>query len=128
MTLAAKSYEQNGFAVMEADELYFINGGSGSTGNSSSNGGNNGHSGKTVTIGNTTITVTGENAHVGPVSGGYDSTNHTGTIGIDSSSSGVGGGVTVQFGRPTYGVGDYSDCGVHNAVCHGASGPASGSK
>ena len=124
MTLAAKSYEQNGFAVMEADELYFINGGSGSTGNSSSNG----HSGKTFTIHGTTITVTGESVHIGPVTGSYDHTDHTAKVGFDPSQVGIGYEVTVQVGKATYGVGQYSDCGIHNAVCHGESGAPSGSK
>ena len=98
--------------------------GSGSTGN----GGSNGHSGKTVTINGTTITVTGGRGHIGPVSGSYDNNNHTATIGLDSSQKGIGYEVSVQFGKAAYGVGQFSDCGVHNAVCHGSSGAASGSK
>jgi hypothetical protein len=67
MALATKSYElANGFAVMSADELYFINAGSGDnygltpiTSPSKPNGVSVSTSGVTIKDGNNTINITG---------------------------------------------------------------------
>ena len=89
--------KSNGFASLDADELFFINGGSGSYGDNSISGGNISQTGNGVNIaisanyGNQTISIQGA-SNVQSAGNGNASTSSSTSNGSHSSGSSSSGG------------------------------------
>jgi hypothetical protein len=123
--ISAKMHGQtNGFAVMEADELYFINGGSGIS---------KAQVGSFMTMTGQALQNDINMAAPGmmKVEGGalFVAGTEAAGIGLEMAGDAVSASAEKDASKVPSGVDPaYSDCGVHNGMYHGASGPSGGGK